>query len=460
MRADLRPLALVDEGLGNSSYLVDLGDGRALAVDPARDPGPYLAAAGRRGLTIAYAAETHLHADFVSGSRELAAAGRPGARLGGRRTWSSPTAGWRRRRGGPGRADAAGAGDTRAHPRAPVLPAPGRQPAGRAVLRRVAAGRRGGPHRPDRARSSTEALARALCRSLHERILTLPDELAGVPDARGGVVLLRPARRRRAPPPSAGRRRPTRCWPHRARTRSSSAARRPGHATRRTSCGCARSTAAVPPSAAPSRRALAALTAGEVRALLRRGGASLVDVRPIADFAAGHIPGALSIPLRDGVRHLARLARRPRRAVGHRPRPRARTAATSSGRRCKIGYEQPRRRAGRRHGRLDRPPGSPSAGPPVLAAEVDRPGPRRPAGRRVRRRAPARRTPHRARRPARPTASPVGAGPVTLMCGHGERAMTAASLLDRAGHRDVTVAVGGPDDWAAGHRPHAAEPGR
>jgi hypothetical protein len=29
---------LVDEGLGNSAYLVELGDGRALAIDPARDP--------------------------------------------------------------------------------------------------------------------------------------------------------------------------------------------------------------------------------------------------------------------------------------------------------------------------------------------------------------------------------------------------------------------------------------
>jgi len=50
------PLALVNEGLGNSSYLVDLGGGRALAIDPERDPGPYLAAAESRGLTIAFAA--------------------------------------------------------------------------------------------------------------------------------------------------------------------------------------------------------------------------------------------------------------------------------------------------------------------------------------------------------------------------------------------------------------------
>src|SRR5260221_11988348 len=75
MPADPRPVALVDEGLGNSSYLLNLGDGRALVIDPERDPAPYLATAERLGLVIAYAAETHLHADFVSGSRELAARG-------------------------------------------------------------------------------------------------------------------------------------------------------------------------------------------------------------------------------------------------------------------------------------------------------------------------------------------------------------------------------------------------
>ncbi|MGH3428731.1 MAG: rhodanese-like domain-containing protein [Mycobacteriales bacterium] len=35
------------------------------------------------------------------------------------------------------------------------------------------------------------------------------------------------------------------------------------------------------------------------------------------------------------------------------------------------------------------------------------------------------------------------------MCGHGERAMTAASLLERAGRTDVAVLEGGPEDWAA-----------
>src|SRR5437867_862593 len=68
-------VALVDEGLGNSSYLVDLGAGRALAIDPPRDPTGHLAVAARLGTTISHTAETHLHADFVSGSRELAARG-------------------------------------------------------------------------------------------------------------------------------------------------------------------------------------------------------------------------------------------------------------------------------------------------------------------------------------------------------------------------------------------------
>jgi rhodanese-related sulfurtransferase len=37
--------------------------------------------------------------------------------------------------------------------------------------------------------------------------------------------------------------------------------------------------------------------------------------------------------------------------------------------------------------------------------------------------------------------------PITVMCGHGERAMTAASLLARAGRSDLRVALGGPKEW-------------
>ena len=68
-------VTFVDEGLGNASQLIDLDDGRALVVDPTRDVSGYAALAERRGLTLAFSLETHLHADFVSGSRELARLG-------------------------------------------------------------------------------------------------------------------------------------------------------------------------------------------------------------------------------------------------------------------------------------------------------------------------------------------------------------------------------------------------
>src|SRR5439155_994643 len=40
-------------------------------------------------------------------------------------------------------------------------------------------------------------------------------------------------------------------------------------------------------------------------------------------------------------------------------------------------------------------------------------------------------------------------GPLTLYCGHGQRGMTAASLLERAGRTDLGVLRGGPEDWTA-----------
>jgi hydroxyacylglutathione hydrolase len=64
----------VDEGLGNSSYLIgSTGTGMAAVIDPQRDVDRYLQVAEGLGLRLAYAFDTHLHADFVSGARELAA---------------------------------------------------------------------------------------------------------------------------------------------------------------------------------------------------------------------------------------------------------------------------------------------------------------------------------------------------------------------------------------------------
>jgi hydroxyacylglutathione hydrolase len=68
---DLFIEAFVDEGLGNSAYLLGLtGAGTAALIDPLRDVERYLAAAARRGATINHVFETHIHADFLSGARD------------------------------------------------------------------------------------------------------------------------------------------------------------------------------------------------------------------------------------------------------------------------------------------------------------------------------------------------------------------------------------------------------
>ncbi|MEE8606483.1 MAG: rhodanese-like domain-containing protein [Nitrospiraceae bacterium] len=57
--------------LAHASYMLG-SEGVAVVIDPQRDVDIYLEEAARQGLKIAYVIETHLHADFVSGHRELA----------------------------------------------------------------------------------------------------------------------------------------------------------------------------------------------------------------------------------------------------------------------------------------------------------------------------------------------------------------------------------------------------
>ena len=57
--------------LSHASYML-ASEGIAAVVDPQRDVGLYIQEARRHGFTIRYVIETHLHADFVSGHRELA----------------------------------------------------------------------------------------------------------------------------------------------------------------------------------------------------------------------------------------------------------------------------------------------------------------------------------------------------------------------------------------------------
>ncbi len=69
-----------DKPLAQASYMIGCQrTGEAIVVDPNRDVAQYIEAAGKEGLRITHITETHIHADFVNGARELAA--RTGATL-------------------------------------------------------------------------------------------------------------------------------------------------------------------------------------------------------------------------------------------------------------------------------------------------------------------------------------------------------------------------------------------
>lgn len=71
---------IYDENLAQTSWLLGCSaTGEALVVDPSRDVEQFIRVAEREGLRITHVTETHIHADFVSGARELAK--RTGARV-------------------------------------------------------------------------------------------------------------------------------------------------------------------------------------------------------------------------------------------------------------------------------------------------------------------------------------------------------------------------------------------
>lgn len=67
--------AVRDDALSNTSYLVEVGAGQAITIDPPRDVDAHLALASRLGVEVVATLETHVHADYVSGSTELVARG-------------------------------------------------------------------------------------------------------------------------------------------------------------------------------------------------------------------------------------------------------------------------------------------------------------------------------------------------------------------------------------------------
>lgn len=69
----MRVHEFTDEGLGHSSYLIDVGDRSAALIDPPRFPTMHERVAEEEALRIAWTIDTHSHADYVTGSPGLVA---------------------------------------------------------------------------------------------------------------------------------------------------------------------------------------------------------------------------------------------------------------------------------------------------------------------------------------------------------------------------------------------------
>ncbi|MET1050227.1 MAG: MBL fold metallo-hydrolase [Acidimicrobiales bacterium] len=434
------PVAFVDDGLGNSSYLVGLGDDRGLIVDPARHPAGYLAEAERLGLDLAYAVETHLHADFVSGARELGALGAellvPGE--GGHAF--------------PVRGLADGEEVDLGGLRLQALATPGHTPEHLAYLlkdgARPTALFSGGSLLVDAVArtdlidpSQTDLLARSLWRSLHERILTLPDDLPVYPTHGAGSFCSAPA----------GGERVTTIGRERAANPLLAAVDEDafvdlllgGLGTYPPYFRRLREVNRVGPQLyGPGQPGLPLLNVYQVKRL-QVGGCAVVDVRSVDDFARGHLPGSISIVLRPQFASwLGWVVPADTPVVFVLGADQDRVDLVRQAR--TRGYEQTL-------GELDGGVGAWSAAGHALEATPLAPA-ERAAG-----------TVVDVRQQAEfeaghlPAAHSVELGsiedaelprsPLAVMCGHGERAMTAASLLARRG-QEVTVLTGGPEDWA------------
>jgi hydroxyacylglutathione hydrolase len=439
---------VVDEGLGNSAYVVELGGGRAMVVDPARDPTPYLEVARWRRLRITYAVETHLHADFLTGSRELAAAA--GAQvLAPRRS----RLGFGHRGLEDGEEVDLGGLVLRA------LATPGHAPEHVSYLL-LDAGRPqalfsggallvGAVARTDLASPAlTEPLARAAYRSLHQRLLSLPEDLAVYPTHGAGSFCSAPV----------GGERTTTIGAERRHNLFLAAANEDAFVAQLLA-----SFGSYPPYFLRLRdrnrvgpellgadwRVLPLLSTDQVRQRLA-GGGMLVDARPITAFAAGHVPQAISIALRPQFASwLGWLLddTRPLVFVLDEDQDRGELA-----RQCRtIGYDH---LIGELAGGMAawRAAGLPEAQLPLVQAERvgDQPGvvlDVRQASEVADGQLPGALAIELGALAGDRPAAEVPKGPITLMCGHGERAMTAASLLARAGRNDLRVAHGGPADW-------------
>jgi rhodanese-related sulfurtransferase len=294
----------------------------------------------------------------------------------------------------------------------------------------------------------TEPLARAAYRSLHQRLLHLPDELAVYPTHGAGSFCAAPV----------GGQRTTTIGAERRHNRLLAAPDEDAFVVQLLAGFGSyppyflrlRDRNRVGPELLGSAwRVLALISVDQVRAHLADG-AVLVDARPVAAFAAGHIPGAISIELRPQFASwLGWLLddSQPLVFVLDEDQDRGELA-----RHCRtIGYDH---LVGELAGGMAawRAADLPEAQLPLVEAEQldNQPGrvlDVRQASEVADGHLPGALTVELGALADDRLAAELPEGPVTVMCGHGERAMTAASLLARAGHQDLRVAHGGPKEW-------------
>ncbi|CAN5729402.1 MBL fold metallo-hydrolase [soil metagenome] len=439
---DVNVIPLVDEGLGNSAYLVDLADGRALAVDASRDLRRLREAAEKRGLKLAYAADTHLHADFLTGAVALAAS--DGATVlasaaGNREYPHTPLADADEiDLGGLTLRTLATPGHTHEHIAFELLDGPRTLGVFTGGSLLVGSAARTDLVAPER----TEELARAQYRSLH-RLARLDDAVAVWPTHGAGSFC--------SAPPGAQR-------------TSTIGIERATNALLRAGSEdvfvkqLLDSLGSFPPYflrlGEINRRGPALVEGDTLRSLqvaevarLRASGAAVVDVRPITDFAAGHVPGSVSIALRPVfATWLGWLVASDWPLVIVRNPDQDPAEIVWQAR--KIGYDLI---AGELGGGMSSwtAAGELTSTIPLVTAE--RIGTARVLDIRQDNEFAFGHLPtadHIELGALAGRAGDLPAGPTVVMCGHGERAMSGASVLARAGRHDLAVLDGGPQDWA------------
>ncbi|MBZ5681672.1 MAG: MBL fold metallo-hydrolase [Acidobacteriia bacterium] len=282
--------------LAHASYMM-ASESEAVVVDPQRDVEMYIKAAEEHGATIRHVFETHLHADFVSGHRELAA--RTGARI----------------------YIGAEAGAT--FPHVPVrdgfelkvgklslrvLETPGHTPESICLVITdlekssspwaVLTGDTlflGDVGRPDLSKTFTPSqLAGMLYDSLHDKVLKLADDVLVYPAHGAGSLCGRNMRAERSS--TIGTERLTN-YALQFKSKEEFVAELTSHLPERPEYFLQDAeinrTGAAALSDLPLLRAIAP---GELKTMLENGEIAL-DIRPGEDFAAGHVPGSVNIAL-------------------------------------------------------------------------------------------------------------------------------------------------------------------